>query len=45
MFTLNPNTMILRNRNELKSLFKNNSKLSQDHFAALIESMLNKRED
>lgn len=37
--------MILRNRNELKSLFKNNSKLSQDHFAALIESLLNKRED
>ena len=37
--------MILRNRNELKSLFKNNSKLSEEHFAALIESLLNKCED
>ncbi len=45
MFTLKPNTMILKNRNELKSLFKNKSRLSEVHFAALIESVLNKRED
>jgi hypothetical protein len=36
---------MLRNRNELKSLFKNNSRLSETHFAQLIDSMLNKRDD
>jgi hypothetical protein len=45
MFALNTNATILRNRNELKSLFKNNRQLSESHFAALIESMLNKRDD
>jgi hypothetical protein len=45
MQALNMNTMILRNRDELKSLFKNSSRLSEAHFAALIESMLNKRDD
>lgn len=45
MLALNQNTMILRSRNELKSLFKSKSHLSEAHFAALIESMLNKRDD
>ncbi|HEY9619689.1 MAG TPA: tail fiber domain-containing protein [Crinalium sp.] len=45
MLALNQNTMILRSRNELKSLFKAKSHLSETHFAALIESMLNKRDD
>jgi hypothetical protein len=35
----------LKNRNELKSLFKNNSHLSASHFAELITSLLNKKED
>ncbi|MBD1848315.1 tail fiber domain-containing protein [Cyanobacteria bacterium FACHB-63] len=42
---LNLNTLILRSRNELKSLFKTKSHLSEASFAALIESMLNKRDD
>jgi len=37
--------MILRKRNELKSFFKQNSRLSEANFAALIDSMLNKRDD
>jgi len=37
--------MPLRNRNELKSFFQVKSHLSSAHFAELIESMLNKRED
>lgn len=45
MVVLNSNPMILRNRNELKSLFKNKSHLSETHFAVLIESMLNKSDD
>lgn len=45
MLALNPNSLILRSRNELKSLFKAKSRLSEAHFAALIESMLNKRDD
>jgi hypothetical protein len=45
MFAINTNTMILKSRNELKSLFKAKSHLSEAHFAALIESMLNKRDD
>jgi hypothetical protein len=32
-------------RNELKSYFKHNSRLSEDNFAQLIDSMLNKRDD
>lgn len=35
----------LRNRNELKSLFKNNTHLSVTHFHELITSLLNKKED
>ena len=35
----------LKNRNELKSLFKNNTHLSASHFAELITSLLNKKED
>lgn len=42
---LNLNTLILRSRNELKSLFKTKSHLSEASFAVLIESMLNKRDD
>lgn len=37
--------MSLRNRNELKSLFKNNRRLSESDFVELIDSMLNKRDD
>ncbi|NJP11789.1 MAG: carbohydrate-binding protein [Cyanobacteria bacterium CRU_2_1] len=37
--------MTLRKRNELKSLFKNKSRLSEAHFAELIDAMLNKRDD
>lgn len=36
---------VLRSRNELKNLFKNKSRLSETHFAELIASMLNKRDD
>lgn len=39
------NTMTLKKRNELRSLFKNKSRLSETHFAELIYSTLNKRED
>jgi hypothetical protein len=35
----------LRNRNELKSLFNNNTHLSVTHFHELITSLLNKKED
>lgn len=35
----------LKNRNELKSLFQNNTHLSASHFAELINSLLNKRDD
>ncbi len=37
--------MTLRNRNELKSLFKSNTHLSVTHFHELITSLLNKKED
>ncbi|MDJ0620111.1 MAG: carbohydrate-binding protein [Calothrix sp. MO_192.B10] len=37
--------MALKNRNELKSLFKNNTHLSASHFAELITSLVNKKED
>ncbi|MUG97766.1 carbohydrate-binding protein [Scytonema sp. UIC 10036] len=37
--------MNLRKRNELKSLFRNKSRLSETYFAELIDSMLNKRDD
>ncbi len=37
--------MTPKNRLELKSLFQNNSHLSATHFAELITSLLNKRED
>lgn len=39
------NTSSLKGRDELRSLFRNKSKLSEDHFAVLINSMLNKRDD
>ena len=45
MLTLDSDTMILRNRNELKSVFKNDRFLSEKQFADLINSMLNKRDD
>ncbi len=35
----------LKNRDELKSLFKNNTHLSASHFAELITSQFNKKED
>lgn len=38
-------TMRSISRNELKSYFQNNSRLSADDFARLIDSMLNKRDD
>ncbi|BAB75015.1 carbohydrate-binding protein [Anabaena sp. FACHB-709] len=37
--------MNLRKRNELKSLFKNKSRLSETYFVELIDSTLNKRDD
>jgi len=37
--------MNLKNRNELKSLFNNNTHLSESHFVELITSLLNKKED
>ncbi|MFN6570940.1 carbohydrate-binding protein [Dendronalium sp. ChiSLP03b] len=45
MFTISNDANVLRNRNELKSLFKNKSRLSETHFAELINSMLNKQDD
>lgn len=38
-------TMRSISRNELKSYFQNNSRLSADDFVRLIDSMLNKRDD
>lgn len=38
-------TMRSISRNELKSYFQNNSRLSADDFARLIDSLLNKRDD
>jgi DNA repair exonuclease SbcCD ATPase subunit len=35
----------LKGRDELKSFFRNKSHLSETHFAELINSMLNKRDD
>jgi hypothetical protein len=37
--------MTLRNRNELKSFFKNKTRLSETHFSDFIDSVLNQRED
>jgi len=37
--------MRLRSRTELKSLFQNNRRLSEQDFIALIDAMLNKRDD
>jgi hypothetical protein len=45
MLTLSTLAMTLRNRNELKSLFKNKSRLSEAQFAELIDSNLNKKDD
>ncbi|MBD2166893.1 carbohydrate-binding protein [Calothrix sp. FACHB-156] len=45
MFTVSNDANVLRSRNELKSLFKNKSRLSEDHFKDLINSMLNKHDD
>jgi hypothetical protein len=45
MLSLSTLAMTLRNRNELKSLFKNKSRLSETQFADLIDSTLNKQED
>ncbi|PAX56954.1 carbohydrate-binding protein [Brunnivagina elsteri] len=45
MLSTSVNTTNLKNRNELKSLFKNNTHLSASHFAELIISLLNKKED
>lgn len=39
------NSSTLKGRDELRSLFRNKSKLSEEHFASLIASMLNKRDD
>lgn len=41
----NRETMRSISRNELKSYFQNNSRLSADDFVRLIDSMLNKRDD
>ncbi|OUL35159.1 carbohydrate-binding protein [Nostoc sp. 106C] len=45
MLTLSTIAMTLRNRTELKSLFKNKSRLSESQFAELIDSTLNKHDD
>jgi hypothetical protein len=45
MATISTDSMTLKNRTELKSLFKNKSYLSASHFAELIDSLLNKRDD
>ena len=37
--------MRLRSRTELKQLFQNDSRLSEQHFIALIDALLNKRDD
>lgn len=39
------NSSNTRSRDELKSFFRNKSQLSEQHFAELINSMLNKRDD
>ncbi|MBO3460108.1 carbohydrate-binding protein [Aetokthonos hydrillicola Thurmond2011] len=45
MISTSADSMTLKNRTELKSLFKNNTHLSANHFVYLINSLLNKRED
>lgn len=45
MVSISANTMPLKQRTELKSLFKNKTHLSASHFAELIDSLLNKRDD
>jgi hypothetical protein len=45
MLSTTVNKMTRKNRNELKSLFKNNTHLSVTHFHELITSLLNKKED
>ncbi len=45
MLTVPANTSTLINRLGLKSHFKNNSTLSETHFAELIDSTLNKKDD
>ena len=45
MATISTDTMTLKNRTELKSLFQNKSYLSASHFAELITSLLNKKDD
>lgn len=39
------NSSNLKGRDELKQLFSNKSQLSEQHFAALINAMLNRRDD
>lgn len=39
------NSSNLKGRDELKSFFRNRSQLSEQHFAELINAMLNKRDD
>jgi hypothetical protein len=45
MLSLSTLAMTLINRQELKSLFKNKSRLSEAQFADLIDSTLNKQDD
>ncbi|MDJ0703314.1 MAG: hypothetical protein QNJ46_08540 [Leptolyngbyaceae cyanobacterium MO_188.B28] len=45
MLTIPANTKALRGRLALKSRFKNESTLSETHFAELIDSTLNKLDD
>ncbi|MDZ8055895.1 MAG: carbohydrate-binding protein [Aulosira sp. ZfuVER01] len=45
MLTLSTIAVTLRNRAELKGLFKNKSRLSESQFAELIDSTLNKKDD
>lgn len=45
MVSISADNMTLKNRTHLKNLFKNKTHLSESHFAELIESVLNKRDD
>lgn len=45
MVSISANTMLQRNRTELKSLFQNKTHLSASHFAELINSLLNQHDD
>ena len=45
MLTLSTTSQPLRSRSELQLLFARDQRLSEAHFAALIQSLLNKEDD